>query len=577
MDIIILPKFVLFVFSSFGIWEYIRRRANVEVVFAPVLTICIQISVIYVAGILNLMKLATYGMYAFGLICAFYYILNDWKAIVKHYLAEKGIQYFIFAAFLACIALWNRVFVHYDNFSHWALVVQQLLQTNRFPNFSDSLIMFQQYPLGSSVYIYYFSKLVGKAEFVQMLAQTFMLIACIVPVLRFNLNRYVAIMLALLFSNFIFCYCIQIQDLLVDTLLPLLGMAAIFFLCSECLKSDSDKRVSLYWLIPLFVAIVQVKNSGLFFLIVAGVIMLISSKRYMLPWRQVIGFWAIPLISIYLWKRHCALVFVNASVSKHALSLSNYKQTLLSKPYDDIVLIVKKMIDFSVTGSDLFYCLIFVCMTVLLAWFAHANSRCLICKFICFVLVSYFSYILGMLLMYLISMPGGDTKSLASSFRYRETILIAFYYASFVLMLYSISLFENPWKKTCGILLVLFSIVCSWTYGNFKSYRTVFNVAVSPVNLWMRNLVQDNKVVKNSSYLVCIPKTDWGYVHFLGRYLFASLRTDGRVIKNIADMDGAENYRYLLVADPNNRIVKDWIARHYPAQSGKDVIDLSKK
>lgn len=577
MESLIILKLLLFIISSFGTWEFIRRRSNVEVTFAPVLTIGIQISVLYVAGILNLLKFATYGMYGFGLVCAFYYVWKDRITILKRYLSEAGIQYLLVAVVLVCIALWNRVFNSYDNFSHWALVVQQMLQTNRFPNFVDNLIMFQQYPLGSSIYIYYFSKLVGKEEFVQMLAQTFMLIVSIVPILKFRLNRFVVIGLAVVFSNFIFCYCIQIQELQVDTLLPLLSMAAIFFMCTECMKSGSEKRVSVYWLIPLFVAIVQVKNSGVFFLAVAGVMMLMYSKRYALPWKQIVCFWTIPLISIYLWKRHCALVFVNASVSKHAMSLSNYKHTFLNKSHDDVVLIVKKMFDFSFTGNDLFYCVLFVCVAVLLAWFAHSHGRRLIGKFIAFVSVSYLTYMLGMLIMYLVSMPGGEATSLASSFRYRETILIAFYYASFALMLYSISSFDKRGKKICGSLLVLFVIVCSWTYGHFKGYRTIFNGATSPVNLWMRSLVQNGKVVKNSSYLVCIPRTDWGYVHYLGRYLFASLRTDGRVIQSLADMKDAGNFHYLLIVDHDNQIVKDWIAQHYPTQIGKDVIDLTLK
>ena len=193
MESLIILKLLLFIISSFGTWEFIRRRSNVEVTFAPVLTIGIQISVLYVAGILNLLKFATYGMYGFGLVCAFYYVWKDRTTILKRYLSEAGIQYLLVAVVLVCIALWNRVFNSYDNFSHWALVVQQMLQTNRFPNFVDNLIMFQQYPLGSSIYIYYFSKLVGKEEFVQMLAQTFMLIVSIVPILKFRLNRFVVI------------------------------------------------------------------------------------------------------------------------------------------------------------------------------------------------------------------------------------------------------------------------------------------------------------------------------------------------------------------------------------------------
>ena len=41
-------------------------------------------------------------------------------------------------------------FVHYDNFSHWAVVVKYMLATNRIPDAASAIIDFKSYPLGSS-------------------------------------------------------------------------------------------------------------------------------------------------------------------------------------------------------------------------------------------------------------------------------------------------------------------------------------------------------------------------------------------------------------------------------------------
>lgn len=50
-------------------------------------------------------------------------------------------------------------------------------------------------------------------------------------------NMAVSWIYVFVFMNYIFCYSMQIKDLLVDTLLPLQGMALLLFVYSECLNS----------------------------------------------------------------------------------------------------------------------------------------------------------------------------------------------------------------------------------------------------------------------------------------------------------------------------------------------------
>ena len=50
--------------------------------------------------------------------------------------------------------------MHYDNFSHWALIVKSMSLTNSFPSFKTDVIMFTSYPPGSAVFIYYFINII---------------------------------------------------------------------------------------------------------------------------------------------------------------------------------------------------------------------------------------------------------------------------------------------------------------------------------------------------------------------------------------------------------------------------------
>lgn len=50
---------------------------------------------------------------------------------------------------------------HYDNFTHWAIIVKVLLTTNAFPTTANHLIEFSNYPIGTSSLIYYFARFWG--------------------------------------------------------------------------------------------------------------------------------------------------------------------------------------------------------------------------------------------------------------------------------------------------------------------------------------------------------------------------------------------------------------------------------
>ena len=157
-QLISMGRMILFFLSSIGYWEFFRRKSNISVYFLPGFTVASQITILFIAGLLNCLEPAYIMLFVAGLILAVYYLITEKKEFPVAYLNEGFI--FLFGTTCLCmIALKGSIFIHYDNFSHWALVVKNMLQTNRFPNFEDAVIDFQAYPLGSSIYIFYFTKL----------------------------------------------------------------------------------------------------------------------------------------------------------------------------------------------------------------------------------------------------------------------------------------------------------------------------------------------------------------------------------------------------------------------------------
>ena len=69
-----------------------------------------------------------------------------------------------------------------------------MLLQDRMPNFEDTLIMFQAYPLGSSLFIYYVCKIVGTTEACFLWAQIILMLSALFSGLVFvtKKNRYAA-------------------------------------------------------------------------------------------------------------------------------------------------------------------------------------------------------------------------------------------------------------------------------------------------------------------------------------------------------------------------------------------------
>ena len=298
---------LVFFISNLGYWEFIRCKIEINKLFAPSLTICFQISVLFFSGLLNILLISTYSLCAIGIVLFLFYLYKEKVKFLKEYLTF-GFVYLFISILIVILAVHGQLFTHYDNFSHWALVVKNMLLNNRYPNFEDIIITFQDYPLGSATFIYYFCKIVSEEESIQMLAQAYMMLAMILPLyIYIKRNKILSTLILCIFTNYIFCFNIQIHDLLVDTLLPLVAAAITMYIFEECEKRD-DRIVFLGFSLYLC-TLLQIKNSGIFFAAILCVVLIIQTVRkkrnYIISILSVI----FPFFTMYLWKKHCKYVF----------------------------------------------------------------------------------------------------------------------------------------------------------------------------------------------------------------------------------------------------------------------------
>lgn len=267
-----------FLFSIGGWLFAVARIWKQSLCFVPAVTFCGLGLLLYGGGLAGALRPTALLLYAAGLIGAVYagYLWKQGRLKAPHpglFSVCFGAGVLVFCGLSLCLKL-----QHYDNFSHWALLVKALLMEHHFPEMGEALVVFKDYPPGTGVWIYYVCLFLGRSQGVMLLAQNSLIFACFLGIFgivrekkRFLLFSFLGMGCALLsYLNL----TIRIQNLLVDFLLPLLALAAVAII-RRC--QDQPFASALAGGVLLGVAGI-VKNTGLIF---AGIALLYGAGRFM--------------------------------------------------------------------------------------------------------------------------------------------------------------------------------------------------------------------------------------------------------------------------------------------------------
>lgn len=575
----IIISLIIFFCSCMGYWELFRRKTKINIYFLPVLTVAVQASVLFIAGLLNILKEISFLLALAGIVALVYFVISD-RGIswVKQY---RTTGYIYFGVMLVVILLLvnGKVVSHYDNFSHWALVVKRMLLTDRFPNFQDQVIIYQEYPLGSSSFIYYVAKIVGHTESVWMFAQSYMIIACLLPVFIYcRKNRVLSFLFMLLSTNFILIYIVQITDLLVDTLLPLAAMSMLIYIYYYARRGNRF-GIEFYLFIPFGIWVLQIKNAGVYFCVIASIWILLGIRKRKRKFCRVRLIKSVlvafsPYISLFLWKKHCSYVFVGAEESKHAMTVENYITGLKEKSLEDIWKICSSWIKFCLTYKEVW--LIFFCLVVagVIYYFVCKKFRRQFYLATLFAVFLFIAYQIGTMGMYVFSMPLSEALRLASSERYTRSILLAVFYVILILYMKIFSeLNRVNIKNVMSNILLLATIIAVWglTDDGFELFFNISGDNRSTERKWIESNV-DKYTIPQGAKCYIVANDNQLYLMHICRYILQSSQVTPISVDSQEDLEQITDWDYVFIYDNENPIIQDWIQEYYPDQLNQNVI-----
>ena len=427
---------ILFPCSLVGASYAAKRALGIDAAFIPALVISTETMIVYLAGLGGLLRPGALLVLLLGLAGAVW-LAVDWaerrwrprppSAFWSAFLAGA----LVFLAFLK-----GQRLEHYDNFSHWAVIVKVMLLTDAYPTPADRLVEFTNYPPGAATWIYLVCSFLGHAQGTMLLAQgllVFALFAAIFGMITRTRVFMAYTILALGCSALsFFNVTIRITSLLVDFLLPLFVLAAW-----ALAKRYSGTLIHLLVLVPLLSLLLLVKSTGVVFCVFALLGCLVENlrargrRRSGLP--AMLGA-ALVLLGVlaavyWSWSHRVATVFAGASnkFETSAGAILSQGEKSPSEIEGIVSAFLARSLDLTQrpTIGLLAGNLLVLLIVVVLAVRTRTLPGALLASVLLLDLMTL-AYYAGILAMYIFSMPIEEAASLDGFDRYASSIVVLF-------------------------------------------------------------------------------------------------------------------------------------------------------
>ena len=568
MLFVIIRALVLIV-SFLGYCTFLKKK-GISMSFAPVLVLTGIGSILFLAGILNFLPLATIALFGGGIFLAvkekFWQLRNHFD---RRDLACLGTFFLISALF--ALRLSGEKPTHYDSFSHWLTVIRDVLNNGRFPNFQSALVQFQGYPTGASGFAYYICKIIGlETDAVIMFSHAVVIAASLCTLTAFvkKIDLWKGL---ILFVGGVYCLVASpipdtaLCEPLPDTLISVLSIAAlaivVFYRGNPFTGCWLSLAVQIY--------LVSVKNSGLIMILFnTGLVLFYlyqhSSGDKALFRKSALKAAAIhsgiPLLIFFLWNRHVAQVFAAGTLSKHSFSLDYYRGTVGAKSIGQLLEVLLIFLKRFFSWNE---CWLFLIICIALFGFVYlagkkvtgAADKSVWHSFLGIV-ICYALFMVGLCGMFLASMDYGESLTLPGYDRYEKTVVIYLVGAIVIFVLHAMDSIPEG-KYRMGVKVASLAALCLILCTQASRISALF-IPTHRYEGSTRQILEEAKAdYAIPEGAVCAiygseVTEDWGYHTFMGRYIFQTFDTEAFApsAQNLPEFAALqEAYDYLIIMD----------------------------
>ncbi|WP_433582430.1 hypothetical protein [Paenibacillus amylolyticus] len=597
---------VLLIFSFLGYMQFVRKALSLRWEFIPVFVFSSIACIVFLSGLAGQLFTGSLVILIAGLLLYGGMLFLRLRRGASLRMSFSIFQFsFLAGTFVFLLVLFQNQLTHYDNFSHWAIVLKQMLSTDAFPTPDSNLIDFKNYPLGTSSFIYYVCRFMGHSQSVMLLAQGLLIFSCFYAMFgivsekkRFLLYAFLGLGLSTLsFFNL----TIRITNLLVDFLLPIYALAIL----AVIYQYRNEIKKACIVVLPLAGLLTIIKSTGIIFAAI-GLIFLVYTwlkHKQKFSWKTalaVVGTICGALIPYFGWSWRMATVFQGID-NKFDVATSGIQAGKTPEQMREILWTFLKA-STDLTTRPVIGIVIFQLIAIAASVFAIVvlKKKWNLWKALIALDVVLLLYYAGILALYLFSMPLDEAIVLAGFERYASSIVVLF--AGGLVLCAAIDL-ERSFhyrigevpdyqsfktvetkghyqKGIIGCMAVAATILLSEYNGIVsiaQSYDTTLPYKIHAVtgDRWYSGGQEDN-----NRYLFYASDRDQQvtnyYMQYVGKYFLYAPHVDGIVLFYEDNMDNLlSGYDYLVVIETDLN-AKWLLKKHYGIDMQEGIYKITR-
>ncbi|MCK5129370.1 MAG: hypothetical protein KAQ68_05945, partial [Clostridiales bacterium] len=243
---------------------------------------------------------------------------NSFKAYCKQ-LLQPGFLIFIFFIIILYPICKPIVTGAWDEYSHWALIVRNMIHTGALPK-AGGAVSYLSYPPATALFQYLFMKLTGGSEGMMYYAQAILLASCFSVLLKgqsFKKPWYILLLIIMPLVVIIKFGGHNIFNIFTDTIMAVVVISC-FIMYSNSQKKYSDiVKISLVLFVLSLIRIESLGFAVLLIIIIVADQIHKNGIKDKSNWKKVFTLFIALLLSIGLWKIHLNTI---SSQSVEALS-----------------------------------------------------------------------------------------------------------------------------------------------------------------------------------------------------------------------------------------------------------------
>ena len=434
----------------------------------PIATIGMTL-LIYIAGLLDNLKAGVYAVILIYIIITIYLLItqnrlknNEKKIKIFKEIITPGFVIFTVLYIIYVLISQNKIFTHYDEFSHWGTLVKNMYIYNNFGTTPETLIQYNEYPPFAGAFEYIFLIIKGNyTESTVIAASKILYLSIIILIFRnitWKTDKKLIIIytLGIIFLPMVF-YTDFYDNILVD------GLEGIFFAISlYSWYSIRNKKNRNIIVTCLLIALGLLKLSGIGLVIIVLLIILIDTLIKKKNRKEIINvLLIILLISVFIlaWFIKINISGANKKWKMENINTENIREIENNYVQKDIIERFIKTIFFDkvLTPINLTYieCLALIVALGIIVYKTQGKIKR---KEYIYYEISIFGgtiiYTISLLLTYLFIIPEIESTQIASYERYVGTIILGN-----IMFLFSIVV--NKKMKISKSKLVIILCICS--------------------------------------------------------------------------------------------------------------------